>query len=230
MTEEAAVDGRSIKYKGGPILENEQWSPSETTDGPRPTNGSEARGPSLGAAALFGDRMMDGLELESRRRIYEFLLQNPGIHLRRIGQILGMSTGMLSYHLGVLERTGLLKSEELGHRKRYFIARAFADVQRRILGVLREDVPRKIVMEILQYGQRSFAELQAAAGVSKSTLSYHLQKLLGREILLRSKRGRESVFLIKDMGEVVDILVANRRSFHDDAVDRFVDTWGKLRA
>ena len=174
--------------------------------------------------------MMEGLELESRRRIYEFLLANPGVHLRRIGQNLGMSTGMLSYHLGVLERRGVLKSEELGHRKRYFIARAFADVQRRILGVLREDVPRRIVMAILQYGQRSFADLLVAAGVSKSTLSYHLHKLLARDILVRTKRGRESVFTIKDMAEVVDIVVANRRSFHDDAVDRFVETWGKLRA
>jgi predicted transcriptional regulator len=174
--------------------------------------------------------MTDGLELESRRRIYEFLLANPGVHLRRIGQHLGMSTGMLSYHLGVLERRGLLKSEELGHRKRYFIARAFAEAQRRILGILREDVPRRIVLEILQFGERTFAELQASVGVSKSTLSYHLQKLLAREILLRTKRGRESVFLIKDMGEVVEILVANRRSFHDDAVERFADTWNKLRA
>jgi predicted transcriptional regulator len=174
--------------------------------------------------------MMEGLELDSRRRIYDFLVANPGVHLRRIGQKLGMSTGMLSYHLGVLERRGVLKSEQLGHRKRYFIARAFADVQRRILGVLREDVPRRIVMEILQYGQRTFAELQVAAGVSKSTLSYHLQKLLDRDILLRTKRGRESVFAIKDMGEVADIVVANRRSFHDDTVDRFVETWGKLRA
>lgn len=174
--------------------------------------------------------MGDGLELESRRRIYEFLLANPGVHLRRIGQHLGMSTGMLSYHLGILERHGLLKSEELGHRKRYFIARAFAEAQRRILGVLREDVPRRIVLEILQHDQRTFAELQASVGVSKSTLSYHLQKLLARDILLRTKRGRESVFLIKDMNEVVEILVANRRSFHDDAVDRFAETWSKLRA
>ena len=50
--------------------------------------------------------MPEGLELESRRRIYDFLTANPGVHLRKIGQVLGMSTGMLSYHLGYLERNG----------------------------------------------------------------------------------------------------------------------------
>ncbi len=173
--------------------------------------------------------MAEGLELESRRRIYDYLLQNPGVHLRRIGQALGMSTGMLSYHLMYLERAGMLKSESDGHRKRYFIARAFMEAQRRIMGLLRQDVPRRIVVDILLHGERTFAELQAAAGVSKSTLSYHLQKMTQRELLVRYRRERESVFAIKDMEEVSKLLVSNRQSFHDDAVDRFADLWTKVR-
>ncbi len=172
--------------------------------------------------------MVEGLELESRRKIYEYLLANPGVHLRRIGRALGMTTGMLSYHLAYLERVGVLKSEEDGHRKRYFIARVFLEAQRRILGVLRQDVPRKIVLDILLHGDRTFAQLQQAAGVSKSTLSYHLQKMTAKELLVRYRRERESVFAIKDMEEVSKLLVANRQSFQDDAVDRFVDLWAKL--
>src|SRR2546428_8681875 len=74
--------------------------------------------------------MHSGLELQSRRRIYEFLSANPGVHLRRIGQTLGMSTGMLSYHLGVMERQGLLKSEAARHRRRYYLAQAYRPEQR----------------------------------------------------------------------------------------------------
>src|SRR2546428_8979369 len=73
--------------------------------------------------------MHSGLELQSRRRIYEFLSANPGVHLRRIGQTLGMSTGMLSYHLGVMERQGLLKSEAARHRRRYYLAQAYRPQQ-----------------------------------------------------------------------------------------------------
>jgi len=139
-----------------------------------------------------------------------------------------MTTGMLSYHLAYLERAGVLKSEEDGHRKRYFIARAFMEAQRRILGVLRQDVPRKIVLDILLHGDRTFAQLQQVAGVSKSTLSYHLQKMTAKDLLVRYRRERESVFAIKDMEEVSKLLVANCQSFQDDAVDRFVDLWAKL--
>ena len=173
--------------------------------------------------------MTEGLELESRRRIYDYLLANPGVHLRRIGRALGMSTGMLSYHLMYLEREGMLKSETDGHRKRYFIARAFMEAQRRILGVLRQRVPRKIIVEILTHGERTFTELREATGVSKSTLSYHLQHMMDRDLLIRYRRERESVFAIKDMQEVSRLLVANRQSFQDDAVDRFADLWSNFR-
>lgn len=173
--------------------------------------------------------MAEGLELDSRRKIYEYLLVNPGVHLRRIGQALGMSTGMLSYHLSYLEREGVLKSEAEGHRKRYFIARAFVEAQRHILGVLRQDVPRRIVVDILVHGDRTFSELRETAGVSKSTLSYHLQRMVERDLLVRTRRDRESVFSIKNMDEVSRLLLANRQSFHDDAVDRFADLWTRLR-
>ncbi len=97
------------------------------------------------------------------------------------------------------------------------------------MGLLRQDVPRRIVLDILQNGERTFGQLQATAGVSKSTLSYHLQKMTSRELLVRYRRDRESVFAIKDMEEVSKLLVANRQSFQDDSVDRFADLWSKLR-
>jgi predicted transcriptional regulator len=140
-----------------------------------------------------------------------------------------MSTGMLSYHLMYLEREGMLKSEADGHRKRYFIARAFAEAQRRILGVLRQDVPRRIVVEILLHEERTFSQLREAAGVSKSTLSYHLRNMTQRDLLVRYRRERESVFAIKDLDQVSQLIIANRQSFHDDAVDRFADLWSQVR-
>src|SRR6266705_187432 len=117
------------------------------------------------------------------------------------------------------------------HRERRFLllTGAFVEAQRRILAVLRQDVPRKILVELLTFEGRTFAELQASVGVSKSTLSYHLQKLMHRDLLVRTKRERESVFTIKDLEEVRKLVLANQSSFHDDAVDRFADLWTKLR-
>src|SRR5256712_11522567 len=97
--------------------------------------------------------MHSGLELQSRRRIYEFLSANPGVHLRRIGQTLGMSTGMLSYHLGVMERQGLLKSEAARHRRRSYLAPAHRPEQRVGRAVLRERVAPTDPLELATRGE-----------------------------------------------------------------------------
>ena len=167
--------------------------------------------------------MTEVLDLASRRRIFEFLEANPGVHLRLIGKVLGMSTGMLSYHLNVMERRGLLQSEEEGHRKRYFSAAAFAEAQRRIIAILRQDVPGKIVVEILLHRERTFAQLQAAVGVSKSTLSYHLKKMLQREVLVRDRRERGSLFRLRDPEEVARLLLANLASLRTNALSLPID-------
>src|SRR2546422_954553 len=116
--------------------------------------------------------MHSGLELQSRRRIYEFLSANPGVHLRRIGQTLGMSTGMLSYHLGVMERQGLLKSEAARHRRRYYLAQAYRPEQRLVLALLRERVPRTIMIDLATHREREFADLLPATRGTKSPLSF----------------------------------------------------------
>src|SRR3989475_12376810 len=122
--------------------------------------------------------MHSGLELQSRRRIYEFLSANPGVHLRRIGQTLGMSTGMLSYHLGVMERQGLLKSEAARHRRRYYLAQAYRPEQRLVLALLRERVPRTIPLELATHGERTFADLLPGTPVTKSTPSHPPAKVV----------------------------------------------------
>jgi len=174
--------------------------------------------------------MHSGLQLESRRRIYDFLTANPGVHLRRIGQILGMSTGMLSYHLGVMERHGLLKSEAVRHRRRYYLAQAYRPEQRLVLALLRERVPRTIMIELATHGERTFADLLRTTRVTKSTLSYHLAKVVASGVLVRSRRERESVFALRDGGAVANLILSCAASIPDEAVGRFVTIWPRLQA
>lgn len=171
-----------------------------------------------------------GLELESRRRIYEYLAANPGVHLRRIGQALGMSTGMLSYHLGVMEKLGLLKSEAARHRRRYYPAHLYREDQRRILALLRERVPQRILVDLATYGDRTFGDLLHTTGVTKSTLSYHLSKLVSSSVAIRARRDRESVFTLRDGNTVANLILSCAPSFPDEAVGRFVSTWPRLQA
>lgn len=173
--------------------------------------------------------MEGGLELESRRRIYTYLQGHPGAHMRQMERDLALATGVLTYHLQFMEERGLLRSEVQENRRCFFPAREFRQDQRRVLALLRQRVPRRILLHLLTKPEETFGGLRAALEVSPSTLSYHLKKLETRGILVRGRRERESTFTVRDPQLVVDLLVSCGSSLEDDAVEKFVDLWTKLR-
>ena len=56
----------------------------------------------------------------TRGMIYGFIMSNPGVHYNFIKQKLGLNNGSIVYHLTVLERQELIKSEKVGLYKRFY--------------------------------------------------------------------------------------------------------------
>ena len=172
--------------------------------------------------------MDEALNLENRRRIYESIATNPGTHVREMERALGMQPGLLSYHLDYLEKRKLVRAEDDGHRKMYFIMDRFIEKDRRTLGALRQESPRRILMHLLVNGPTSFQNLQTEMGVAKSTLSYHLKRLRGIMVIEVTKMEKEMVYRVDDADRVADLLIGIQESLSSDAVDRFADIWNKL--
>ena len=53
-------------------------------------------------------------------RIYDMIEQNHGIPQKEIAQAIEASQQLVGYHLGILERNRLIRSERLGRWKRYY--------------------------------------------------------------------------------------------------------------
>jgi len=48
--------------------------------------------------------MDDILELETRRKIYDLISKNPGLHLSKISELLKMRISLVEYHMRYLEK------------------------------------------------------------------------------------------------------------------------------
>jgi predicted transcriptional regulator len=68
-------------------------------------------------AKIKKDKVLDNF---IRGRIYQFIIHCPGAHLRFIKKTLGVEMGVLSYHLNILERAGMIRSVRRGNLKRFF--------------------------------------------------------------------------------------------------------------
>jgi len=171
----------------------------------------------------------DALELETRRRIYRKVSAVPGMYFRELQRSLKMEIGEAEYHLAYLEEAGLVSVQMEANRKRYFAKGAMDEKDRKLLSLLRQEVPRRIAMEILLAGRRSFAELLESFGKAKSTLSFHLSKFAESGYLAVERVGKENIYSINEPDAVAKALIAYKETFIDEAVDRFAEAWLELR-
>ena len=169
------------------------------------------------------------IELDTRRRIYEHVVANPGTHLRAIKDELDMPMGQLEYHLHYLEQRGLLESKEDRYYKRFY-PREMSATDRRILAAIRQERPRQIVLVVLENPGIDHKGVQDALGVSASSLSFYMKDLVGKEIIGRTREGQRSLYHVLDVDRVVKLLITYRPSFLDKMVDRFLETWLDVNA
>ena len=67
-------------------------------------------------------------------------------------------------------------------------------------------------------------ELKNACGVSGSTLTYHLKKLVKAGIIVKVRRGKDKGFVLQNEREVVRILVLGRVKAPSQ-IENFEDMW-----
>lgn len=164
------------------------------------------------------------IELDTRRRIYDFVVANPGSHLRAIKDELDMPMGQLEYHLHYMEQRGLLDSKEDRYYKRFYPSEMSA-TDRRILSAIRQEKPRQIVLILLEQPGVDHKTVQHELGVGASSLSFYMKDLIGKEVVEKQRQGRRSLYFVHDPDRVVKILITYRPSFLDKMVDRFLETW-----
>lgn len=175
--------------------------------------------------------MPDQPTRETRVRIEASIRQFPGIHLRALERETGLSGGLLSYHLKELEHEGLVASREIHGYMRYFPgARSpgphLTAEDQVYLGTLRERIPFTIVAHLLEAGGLLHKELVARVGLSKSTISYHLKKLVKAGVLLRSPAEADRRFSLSDPERVRRLIRDYRPT--PELLDEFSVAWSEF--
>ncbi|QLH75038.1 MAG: winged helix-turn-helix transcriptional regulator [Methanomassiliicoccales archaeon] len=169
--------------------------------------------------------MKDPLALENRRRIFEHIGKKPGTHIREMERELGLSIGVLTYHLDQLEMSGLIRSEG-ENRKSYFRTKDFTKADRQLIANLRSKRAEQIALALLEKDGLSFREIREKLRVSNSTLSYHMGRLERMEIVTTSKVEREKVYHLKDREAVHLALMTIEKT--EDPVAIFIRIWDAL--
>jgi DNA-binding transcriptional ArsR family regulator len=162
----------------------------------------------------------------TRAAIYAHVQQWPGVHMRQIHRELGLPLSTLEYHLHRMEAANKLITRRFRNFKSYFVRDdEMGREDRDYMYYLRQEMPRKLAIEILQQPGISFKELSDRVPVTSSTVSFHLRKLTEGEIVAATPAGRTKTYQLNDAQRVMRLLNDYQPAFTDKVVDRFADAW-----
>lgn len=173
------------------------------------------------------DELEQALKLEVRKKIYNTIKRNPGLHFRELQRRVGIATGAMQYHLDYLMKKHLIKTErEIKFLRYYLVRQTFEETD--LMSLLRQESIRKIIVFLMQRRFANNTNISQVVGLSPSTTSWHLEKLVENGVVEKSRRGRKTYFKIVDKERIANLLVSYRRSFMDEVVNNFVEVWEEI--
>lgn len=176
----------------------------------------------------------DLLELETRRDIYDLVRGEPGLHMREIQRRLDLSIALTEYHLRQLEEAGLVTSIlEEGYKRFYPTTgadggelRSLGGEERRMLGLFRQSIPLRVTLYLLNNEPSTNSEIADGLDISRSRLSFHLNKMLRQNVIRKLTRSEGRGYALVDRARTLKLLIAHRPS--PDLLDECADLWDSL--
>ena len=165
--------------------------------------------------------------LRTRRKIFDLIARNPGLHLSRIAELINIRVSLAEYHLKYMERDELITSiKEKGYKRYYIMDSSVGVKDKQIISLFRREIPLKIVLFLLKNPNSRHKEIADGLGLTTSALSYHLGILVRYGIVSEPISGEDKGYNIINKKEISALL---RRYQLQTVIERFTEAWENLK-
>ena len=158
-----------------------------------------------------------------------------------------MNRGTLEYHLKYLEKRGLLTAKPEGKYTLYYVTSNISNDQKKMLHLLRQETPRKIILYLLLSACASRIELSKVLEKHPTTIKLHLKKLVNMDIIEpapvidgevhvnhgsvkiaeRTPVGTEVIYRLKDIYSLEDSVIPYKKKLMDNTFCDILSAWYK---
>ena len=157
-------------------------------------------------------------------KIVKYVTEIPGIRYRELLRMTGLSNGVLSYHLRLLDNSGKIRINRVNNRVTRYFSYDVSSHESYVIGLLRQETTRKIILYILEKGACGFNDIMIHTKKVPSTISWHLTRLKAANIV-KVRRQNEFNYYEIGMDRLIlqDLLSKYTTSFTEKIVDNYVD-------
>ena len=197
-----------LSASGGAVSASANVGSAAVLAGPRGAaqaavaSGSEFAGRARGLVTDWGGRILgtagyakwageDPLAHDVRADLYDHVRAEPGTYLSAFGEArtLDVSLGTIRYHLDILEREGLVTSETVGGRRRFYPVGVSPDE----LEIALDSDATRAILDALAESADTVSGLADRIDRDPSTVSHHLSRLEDADLVERERDGRAVV-------------------------------------
>lgn len=173
----------------------------------------------------------EGANESRREEVLEFIVAHPGTHLREVKRELNLAMGTIQYHLYTLEKEGRIISRRKGLYKRFYPSYTFGEKQQEILDVLSQEPERDILLYIVQNPNSTQKALADYAGMSPSTINWHMKRLSDAGLVEIRREGQFVKYVVTaDRVEILRILKDYHPTIWERWADRLADVLAEIGA
>ncbi len=176
------------------------------------------------------------LKIKTRKDIYNLIKKNPGKHFREIKRELKIPVGTLDYHLHYLMKKEFIKKKVDKKYTRFYVSKDTNEVNTKLINILRQKVPRNIILylflrpdssinQIIKFGKKwknHPTKIGFYLDKHRTTIEYHLKKLIDLDIIESHKKGKTRYYFIKNYEDLLDLFIVYEESILEDAQGRFL--------
>ena len=175
------------------------------------------------------EKNYDREKTENRDRIYEYIKNNPGVHLRMIVKDLELAMGTTQHHLDILERSGKIRSRRVNLHRHYYGAEIPSDSSEIILAFLKHETSRDILIYLVEHPNPTQSDIVNFIHFSAPTISWHMSRLVEADIVLATRDGKSVRYNLKrNTREITDLLKLYHPTIWNKMLDRIADLFLEL--
>lgn len=146
--------------------------------------------------------------------VHRLIRTSPGIRYRQLMRITGLSNGSLSYILGKLENSRRIIVNRANSATAYY-PKGIKPTELHLIENLRNNIDRKIVQYLLDQGHCTFFDIVNLTERAPSTVSWHLNKLKNRKLIISTSHHGEHhpTYKVMNKDNVAKFLSKHTRDF-----------------
>ena len=148
--------------------------------------------------------------------------------MREIMRETSVPIGTLKYHLSYLEKEDLIISRKEDRYKRFYVEGKHTSFDKKVLGIIRQPQLRRILIFLLLETNAGYKIMIEELGISASTLSSHLKRLLEAGMITQDREGRQKTFSVTDPDNVARTIITYKKTFLDELVMHFASAWEEM--